>query len=161
MLITLPVKDHEVVLGKFLGAWSLVLLLVTSTALYPLMMFTWPWHLGALDWGPVFSGYLGLVVYTGAIVAMGLLISALTESQVIAFFITAVILIFLQLIVGYIGDATTIPVVRETASFVSFSARLAPFSRGIINTRDVIYFVSIAVGCLMGAFRALERRKWA
>src|SRR5689334_22259516 len=52
MLITLPVKDHEVILGKFLGAWGLVLLLISSTLLYPLMMFKWPWDLGPLDMGP-------------------------------------------------------------------------------------------------------------
>src|SRR4029077_10058886 len=59
MLITLPVKDHEVILGKFLGAWGLVLLLIASTLVYPVLMFRWPWHLGTLDTGPVISGYVG------------------------------------------------------------------------------------------------------
>ena len=98
MLITLPVRDHEVILGKFLGAWGLVLILIASTALYPLMMFKFPWHLGAIDTGPVWSGYLGLVLYSAASVSIGLLISALTESQVIAFFITfGSLLVALQL----------------------------------------------------------------
>src|SRR5512140_949718 len=66
MLITLPVKDHEVILGKFLGAWGLVLTLIASTALYPILMFKWPWDLGPLDMGPVLSGYLGLVLYSAA-----------------------------------------------------------------------------------------------
>src|SRR4029079_7950593 len=66
MLITLPVRDHEVILGKFLGAWGLVLLLIASTMLYPLMMFQWPWHLGALDPRPVIAGYVGLVLYSAA-----------------------------------------------------------------------------------------------
>jgi ABC-2 type transport system permease protein len=160
MLITLPVKDHEVILGKFLGAWGLVLLLIASTALYPILMFRWPWHLGALDNGPVFSGYIGLLLYSAAAVSIGLLISALTESQVIAFFITFVILFALHFI-GFGMDNISNPVVRNVVAFVSFDARLAPFARGMINTRDVIYFVSITVGCLMAAFRALERRKWA
>jgi ABC-2 type transport system permease protein len=50
---------------------------------------------------------------------------------------------------------------RDVLTFISFDARLAPFSRGQIITRDIVYFASIAVGCLMAAFRALERRKWA
>jgi ABC-2 type transport system permease protein len=161
MLITLPVKDHEVILGKFLGAWGLVLILIASTALYPLMMFKFPWHLGAIDFRPVYSGYLGLLCYSAAAVAIGLLISALTESQVIAFFITFVLLFMLHFIGFGQETAKGNAVVRDIVSFVSFDARLAPFARGQIITRDVVYFLSIAVGCLMAAFRALERRKWA
>jgi ABC-2 type transport system permease protein len=160
MLITLPVRDHEVILGKFLGAWGLVLVLIASTALYPIMMFKAPWHLGALDTGPVLSGYLGLLCYSAAATAMGLLISALTESQVIAFFITFVIL-FLLHFVGFGIETSQTSWLRDVISFISFDARLAPFARGQIITRDIVYFLSIAVGCLMAAFRALERRKWA
>lgn len=160
MLITLPVKDHAVILGKFMGAWGLVLLLVLSTALYPIVMFWFPWNLGALDTGPVVSGYIGLVLYSAAAVSMGLLVSALTESQVIAFFVTFVLLFTLHF-VGYMADTVHLEAARDVISFVSFDTRLAPFSRGLINTRDVVFFASITVGCLMAAFRALERRKWA
>ena len=79
MLITLPVKDSDVVLGKYLGALGLVLVLVVSTLAYPIVMFKWPWNLGPLDAGPVESGYFGLVLFSAASVAVGLLISALTE----------------------------------------------------------------------------------
>ena len=160
MLITLPVKDHEVILGKFLGAWGLVLVLIASTAVYPLAMFKFPWHLGALDGGPVLAGYIGLVLYSAAAVSIGLLVSALTDSQVIAFFITFVILFALHF-VGFGVDSIQNQGLRSVVSFISFDSRLAPFARGMINTRDVIYFLSITVGCLMAAFRALERRKWA
>jgi ABC-2 type transport system permease protein len=161
MLITLPVRDYEVILGKFLGAWGLVLVLIASTVFYPLLMFKFPWHLGALDTGPMFSGYLGLVLYSAAAVSIGLLISSLTESQVIAFIITWALLAVLS-ILGW-GATKVFPAggARDVLTFISFDARLAPFSRGQIITRDVLYFVSIAVGCLMAAFRALERRKWA
>ena len=160
MLITLPVRDHEVILGKFLGAWALLLVLIAMTTLFPIMMFKFPWHLGALDSGPVFSGYLGLILYSAAAISLGMLVSALTESQVIAFIVTAVILAVLHLI-GYAVENSQNQIARDVISFISFESRLAPFTRGQIITRDVIYFVSIAVGCLMAAFRALERRKWA
>lgn len=160
MLITLPVRDHEVIIGKFLGAWGLVLVLIGSTALYPIMMFKAPWHLGALDTGPVLSGYLGLLCYSAAATALGLLVSALTESQVIAFFITFVLLFGLHFI-GFGIETAPSSTLRDVISFISFDARLAPFARGQIITRDIIYFLSIAIGCLMAAFRALERRKWA
>src|SRR6187551_1998281 len=80
MLITLPVKDSDVIGGKYLGALGLVLVLVLSTLAYPLVMFWRPWNLGPIDGGPVASGYLGMVLFCCAAVAVGLLISALTES---------------------------------------------------------------------------------
>jgi ABC-2 type transport system permease protein len=162
MLITLPVKDHEVILGKFLGAWGLVLLLILGTVLYPLVMFTWPWHLGEIDTGPVVAGYVGLILYSAAATAIGMLISTLTESQVIAFFITWVVLVMLQFI-HFLGVAldTSSQALRNTIDFISFDTRLAPFARGMISTREIIFFLSITIGCLMAAFRALERRKWA
>ncbi len=160
MLITLPVRDHEVILGKFLGAWGLVLILILATVLFPLMMFKFPWHLGALDSGPVFSGYLGLFLYSAAAVSIGLLISSLTESQVIAFFITWMVLVALSFM-GLLVEGTPTGPIRDVVSFISFDTRLAPFARGKIVTSDIVYFLSVTVGSLMAAFRALERRKWA
>lgn len=160
MLITLPVRDHEVILGKFLGAWGLVLVLIAMTGLYPLMMFKWPWDLGTIDRGPVLSGYLGLMLFSAAAVSIGIFFSAITESQVIAFFVTWTVLVlfsFLSLLTDQLGIAS----VRDVVAYVSFDARLATFSKGMINTRDIVYFVSITVLSLMGSFWALERRKWA
>src|SRR3954471_2253264 len=98
MLITLPVKDSDVVLGKYLGALGMVMVLVLATAVYPIAMFKWPWNLGPLDTGPVFAGYLGLTLFCAATVAIGLLISALTDSQAIAFFLTVFVLLSLWLL---------------------------------------------------------------
>lgn len=160
MLITLPVKDSEVILGKFLGAWGLVLVLLGATIVYPALMFGAPWNLGALDSGPVVAGYLGLALYSAAAVALGLFISALTESQVIAFFVTFVVLFFLHVL----GAGAVLSMLPQRAeyvlTFISFDSRLASFMRGLVNTRDVVYFLSITFGSLIGAFWALERRKW-
>ena len=159
MLITLPVKDYEVILGKFLGTWVVVLALIATTLFYPLLMFKF-WHLGALDWGPIEAGYLGLVFYSAAAVALGLFISSLTDSQVIAFFITFVALLVLHL-VQQLAPVIENDYVRSALNFVSFDSRLSPFTRGLIAARDLIYFGSVALLFLMGSFRALERRKWA
>ena len=160
MLITLPVRDHQVILGKFFGAWGLVLILIASTALYPIMMFWQPWNLGVLDSGPVLAGYLGLILYSAAAVSIGLLISALTDSQVIAFFITWALLVLLSFM-GFANNIVGPGMARNVIAFVGFDARLTPFARGQIVTRDIVYFISITIACLMAAFRALERRKWA
>ena len=63
--------------------------------------------------------------------------------------------------IGGSADKLNTPWARDVVSFISFNSRLAPFAKGLINTRDIVYFVSITIGCLMVAFRALERRKWA
>src|SRR5690606_36644153 len=150
MLITLPVKDSEVILGKYIGALGLVLVLLASTALYPILMFKWPWHLGRIDMGTVFSAYVGLVFFSAAAVAVGMLISSLTESQVIAFFVTFIELAGLYWI-GYLGA-----LVGETwgtvLRFLSFKEHFTSFERGLIDTTDLLFFASVAVLCLMFAF---------
>ena len=159
MLITLPVKDSDVILGKYLGALGLVLTLVLATLIYPLIMFKWPWNLGPLDAGPVISGYLGLVLFAAASVAIGLLVSSLTESQAVAFFVT----FFVLVVLWFLGTvAENLPgAVGNTLSYVSFQTRLAGFTRGLVDTRDVVFFLSVTALALVVTFRALERRKWA
>lgn len=159
MLITLPVRDSDVVLGKYLGALGMVLVLVLATLVYPIAMFKWPWNLGPIDVGPVVSGYVGLVLFSAATVAIGLLISSVVESQAVAFFITLFVLMVLWLLglgANRLGGA-----VGNTLQFIAFDTRLSGFWRGLIDTRDVVFFLSVTALSLVVAFRALERRKWA
>ena len=159
MLITLPVKDSDVILGKYLGALGMLMVLVLATAVYPVAMFKWPWNLGPLDTGPVFAGYFGLFLFCATAAAIGLLLSSLTESQAIAFFLTVFVLIalwFTGTLARLVGGAF-----GTVLNFVAFDTRLSGFSRGLIDTRDVVFFLSVTATCLVVAFRALERRKWA
>jgi ABC-2 type transport system permease protein len=159
LLITLPVRDREVILGKYVASCAMVLILLLGTLLYPIALFRWPWHLGALDWGPVWSGYFGCVLFSLAGVAIGMMLSSLTESDVIAFFMTAGVMFVLyaigwivSVVPGGLGDAL---------GFVSFQTRYQAFARGLIDTRAVLYFLSVAVVCLLVSFRSLESRKWS
>ena len=159
MLITLPVKDSDVIMGKYLGALGLVLTLVVATALYPLFMFKFPWVLGPMDTGPIFSGYLGLILFSLASVAIGLLISSLTDSQSIAFFLTFFVLgvfWFSGIMADYLPGT-----LANLLNFMSFESRMEGFMRGLVDTRDVVFFLSVTCLALVIAFRALERRKWA
>jgi len=90
---------------------------------------------------------------------VGMLFSSITESQIISFFLTAFVLVlihvlgyFVEFLPGILGDVT---------SFLSFQARFAPFERGLIDTRAIVYFLSVTVICLLAAFRSLESRKWS
>jgi ABC-2 type transport system permease protein len=159
MLITLPVKDWEVVLGKYLGALALVLVLVASTALYPIAMFMFPWKLGSIDWGPVRAGYFGLALLSSAGVAIGLLISSVTRSQVIAFFVTWVVL-FSFTFVNRLESLVNKSGVGVVLNYISFQSHLTNFARGLIDTRSIVYFLSLTAFALMVSFRALESRKW-
>jgi ABC-2 type transport system permease protein len=159
LLITMPVRDSEVMLGKYLASCLIVSILLAATLLYPIALFAWPWHLGPLDWGPVWSGYLGCLFFSFAAIAVGLMISSLTESDVIAFFVTACVLFGLYavgwmvaLVPGAFGDIV---------GFFSFQTRYQSFPRGLIDTRAIVYFASVAIVCMLVGSRSLESRKWS
>lgn len=164
MLITLPVTDGEVMLGKFLGALGLVLVLVLATLVYPIGLFKWPWVLGPLDTGPVVSGYLGLILFSAAATAIGLLVSSLAESQAVAFFITFFVLAaswFFDNLAQYLSSSSGGGALPNALQYMSFQTRLSGFWRGLVDSRDVVFFLSVTILSLLVAFRALERRKWA
>jgi ABC-2 type transport system permease protein len=159
LLITMPVRDSDVILGKFIASLSVVLILLAATLLYPIAMFVWPWHLGPLDWPTVWAGYLGCVLFSIAAVAVGMMLSSLTESDVIAFFMTAATLSILY-VIGWMGSI--IPGgLGDVVEFISFQSRYQSFARGLIDTRAVLYFLSIATVCILVSFRSLESRKWS
>lgn len=162
MLITLPVRDSDVVLGKYFGALGLVLVLVFATLAYPIGMFSWPWNLGPLDGGPVLSGYVGLLLFSAAATAIGLLVSSFAESQAVAFFITFFVLAalwFFDNAAQYLGSSAG--GLSSALQYVSFQTRLSGFWRGLIELKDILYFLSVTTLSLFIAFFALERRKWA
>ena len=159
MLITLPGKDSDGSGGKVRVALGMLMVLVLATAVYPLAMFWKPWNLGPLDSGPVLAGYLGLTLFCATAAAIGLLLSSLTESQSIAFFLTVftlIVLWFTGSLARWVGGTA-----GNVLNFVAFDSRLSGFSRGRIDSRDVVFFLSVTMTCLVVSFRALERRKWA
>jgi len=160
LLITMPVKDSEVILGKYLAALAIVGVQLLLVVLYPIAMFKWPWHLGELDWGAFWVGMLGLLLLSSLGVAVGLMYSAFTESQILSFFATMLTLTLLYAI----GNVSAVESLQgwpgEAINFISLQSRFEPFARGLLDTRAIVYFVSIATLCLFVAFHALERRKW-
>jgi ABC-2 type transport system permease protein len=160
LLITMPVRDSDVILGKYLAAFVTVTVLLGMTLLFPFVMFTWPWHMGTLDWGPIFSGYLGCVLFSSAAIALGLMFSSLTESDVMAFFLTLGTLFVLYAVGPMVANANW-GVFSDAINFVSFQTRYQSFARGLIDTRAVVYFLSVALLSLLVSFRSLESRKWS
>jgi ABC-2 type transport system permease protein len=163
LLITMPVKDSEVILGKFIGSLAMVTLQIGLLAAYPLVMFTRApfWHLGELDWSPFWVGMLGLFLLSMAGTAIGVMWSSFTESQILSYFATMLTLVALYAI----GSVTIVEFLQgwpgDAISFISLQSRFEPFARGLIDSRAVIYFLSLTTLGLVVAFRSLESRKWS
>lgn len=154
VLLTAPVRDWEVVLGKFLAALGLFGIILLLTLFYPLLI----WRLGGNpDWGPIFSSYLGLLLMAGAMLAIGTLASSLSENQIVAAVIAFAILLILWLITAASGVAGGASRVLQA---LSISERYNDFVRGAINLEDVIYYLSLMAGALFIATRVLETRRY-
>jgi ABC-2 type transport system permease protein len=154
MLITMPVRDWEVVLGKFLAGLTMLGAIVGMTFFYAITLTV----LGPLDKGPVLTGYLGLLLMGGSYVAIGVMASSLTRNQIVAFIlafaISFALFIFGQ-VVQYAPD-WLVPVL----AFLSMGNHFESLSRGVIDSRDVFFYLSVMVVSLVIATASLESRKW-
>jgi ABC-2 type transport system permease protein len=154
LLITMPVRDWQVVLGKFLAAMAL---LCTAIGLTLVFAFTVK-GLGPLDRGPAIGGYLGLVLMGGAYASIGVMASSLTRNSIVSFILAFVISFGLYLL----GKLTQfLPQAWQgLVSYLSIDGHFENIGRGVIDTRDLIYYFSvIAVGLLMATL-SLESRRW-
>lgn len=154
LLVTMPIRDVEIVLGKYLAAVILVASALALTFAYPLTISI----LGNPDSGALIGGYLGLLLMGAAYVAIGMFTSGLTQNQIIAFIIGFVIVFGLfmldKVLIFFPG---TVASVLEYASVTYHFQNLA---RGVIDSRDVVYYLSLIVLFLFLAVRTLEARKW-
>ena len=154
LLLTAPVRDWEVVLGKFLAALALFGAMLLCTLLYPLFL----WSIGGRpDIGPIISGYLGLILIAAAMLAIGTLTSSLTENQIVAAVLAFAILLALWLISSAGNVATGASAVL---SALSLPAHYDGFTLGAINLEDVTYYLSLTIGALFIATRVLETRRY-
>jgi len=154
LLLTMPVRDSEVIIGKYLGTLGLYVVLLALTLPYPISV-SW---LGPLDWGQVFSGYFGLLLTGGAMLAIGLLTSSWTDSQIVALFAGAFfcfVFVFLDRVLPLMPQGAA-----SVLEFLAFNSHLQSMTRGVVDSRDVIYFLSVIAFALMFAFRSLESRRW-
>ena len=154
LLLTSPVKDWEVVLGKFLASFTFLIVTLAVTLYYVLLLFVF----GDPDWGPIWSAYLGLILYGGAALSIGLLASSLTNNQIVALVVGFGVLLILFIIdlaselVGGIGSTILFE--------ISLRTHLDDFSRGIIDTRHLVFYVTVIALFLFLTVRSLETRRW-
>jgi ABC-2 type transport system permease protein len=154
MLITMPVRDWEVVLGKFLAGMAMLTAVVGMTCFYAVTLSL----LGPVDRGPVITGYVGLLLMGGAYVSIGVMASSLTRNQIVAF-ILAFALSFALFIFGQVVQYAP-EWIGPVLAFLSMGNHFESLSRGVIDSRDVIYYVSVMAVSLVIATVSLQSRKW-
>src|SRR5512139_95867 len=157
MLLTLPVRPAQLVLGKFLAVMTLVLVALVLTLPLPITVAS----LGNLDWGPVLGGYLAALLLAAAYSAIGLFVSSRTDNQIVALILTVLLagLFFL------IGTGGVIDFVGGGAAdlfrAIGTSSRFESIERGVLDLRDLVYYLSLTGIFLMLNVYSLERKRWS
>jgi len=154
LLLTAPVKDFEVVLGKYLGALGMLAVMLSITLYFVLLLILF----GDPDPGPVLSGYLGIFLLGAVFLSIGLFASSLTSNQIVAFVVgSAFVLLF-----WFIGYATDVVGDRADLVFraISVSTYFPAFGRGVIDSLALIYYASLIAVFLFMTIRSIETRRW-
>ncbi len=155
VLMTAPVTEDGVVVGKYLAALLFYVFLWLPTLVYAGVLAVY----GEVDWGPVAAGYLGVFGIGALFLAVGVLASALTRSQLVAAVLTFALLVPLFTF-GLLEQLFNDETLRQAFSYLNLWQHMEEFGKGIVDTRRLVYYLSATVLFLFLAARALEQRKW-
>jgi ABC-2 type transport system permease protein len=155
MLLTSPLTEWQVTLGKYLGALAFVGAMLLFTAHFPLFAFRY----GSLDAGPVWGGYIALLCVASAFIAWGLFCSSLSDSSVLAGFLAFGGLLISWLL-GWLQESAQTSDVAAFVVQLSVLTHVQPMLRGAIDTKDLVFFASLSFLFLFATVRVLESRKW-
>jgi ABC-2 type transport system permease protein len=155
-LLTSPIDEWEAVLGKFLASFGFLILTLLLSITLPIILFI----IGKPDWGTIIGGYFGSILLGGAYLAIGLWISSLTNNQIIAF-IFSVLIVFILFIIGQpIVLQTTPSFLVPLFRYVGMGTHFESILRGVIDTRDLIYYIILISFFLYLNTTSLKSRKW-
>ncbi len=154
LLLSYPIRETELLLGKFAACLAIFVIMLALTWLYPILL----WSFAKPDSGPIYTGYLGLFLLGAAFIALGLLVSSITENQIVAAVISfGAILMFW--VIGW-SDVFVGSSLGKTLSHLSLLEHFEKFAKGVIDTRDVIYYIDFSILFLFMTMRSLESKKW-
>jgi ABC-2 type transport system permease protein len=154
LLLTSPLTDVQIVAGKFLGAIALYAAMLAVTLIYMGILFIY----GTPEWRPIVAGYLGLLLLGGSFIAIGLFISSMTKNQIVAGVLTFSVVLMLW-IINWIGEQSG-PMTRAVVDYLSITQHFDDFSRGIIDTKHVIYYLSLITFGLFMTTKSLDTERW-
>lgn len=155
LLLTSPLHDWQVVVGKFLGSLILFVVMLLGPTLYYVLIIA---VFGSPDYGPILTGYLGMFLLGAAYIAIGVFTSSLTQNQVIAYFMGLVILLLLWIADAAGGIFTG--AAGDVLGYIAITRHYDGFFRGIVDTTDVVYALSVIVLSLFLATQTLQTRRW-
>lgn len=156
-LITSPVNVTSIILGKFLAAFCVYAIALVAS-LIPVVIVSF--LSSSFGWGLVFGNFLGSLFFGGAMIAIGVFISGLTESQIVAAIGTFAISIFLM-IIDQVSTYVNNSVISTFVNWISFTTRYQPFTLGMFDISSVVFFISVAAVFIFLAARKLESRRWS
>jgi ABC-2 type transport system permease protein len=154
LLLTYPVRDGAVLLGKFLAALLLFVAMLLLTLLYPAMVA----YFTRLEWGPLLTGYVGLLLMGATFIAVGVCISSFFENQIMAGTVTFMVLLMFW-VIGWSADAAG-GIWKTILSELSIIEHFDTFAKGIFDTKDVIYYLNFTILALFIGLKSLEARRW-
>ena len=156
LLFTYPVKDVHIVIGKWLAAVTIILLMLVLTLPAPFMAFGF---VQTAEWGPVLAGYLGLFLMGIAFLSLGVLISALSENQIVAIIISYGVLLGFWFL-GWVVEPSSGKAIGKVLGELSIIDHLDGFVKGVIDTKDIVYYVLFIFVSLFLSLRVLESKRW-
>jgi ABC-2 type transport system permease protein len=154
LLLTSPVTDLEIIIGKFIGALTLYAAMLLVTMLYMAILF----KIGNPEWRPLAAGYLGLLLMGGCFLSMGLFISSLTKNQIVAAFLTFATFLMLW-IINWLGESSS-QTTRDVLNYLSITEHFDDFSRGIIDTKHTVYYLSFITFGLFLTAKSVDSERW-
>jgi ABC-2 type transport system permease protein len=156
LMFTYPVKDLQLVIGKWLASLTILVVMLVLSVPGPIMAFKFS---GSWEWGPVLAGYLGMFLMGVAFLSLGILISALSENQIVALIISYGALLAFWFL-GWAVDPNSGKKVADVLTELSVIQHLDSFIKGVIDTRDVLYYVLFIFTCVFLTVRVLESKRW-
>jgi ABC-2 type transport system permease protein len=154
LLLTSPVTDFQIIMGKFLGAMALYGVMLLVTMIHIGLLFVY----GRPEWKPIVTAYIGLVLLGGCFISLGLLISSLTKNQIVAGMVTFAIFLMLW-IITWIGSFSG-PTVDQLTQYLSIIDHLDDFSKGVLDTKHLIYYVSFITFGLFLTAKSVDSERW-
>ena len=154
LLLTSPLSDFEIIAGKFIGAVGLYLALLAVTAVYISILFLY----GRPEWRPIVAGYLGLLLLGSCFIAIGLFISSTTKNQMVAGAATFVVGLLFW-IVSWFADSAG-PTTAQILSYLSITEHFDDFSKGIIDSKQIIYYLSFISFGLFLTLKSVDSERW-
>ena len=154
LLLTSPLSDFQIIMGKFLGAMALYLIMLAVTLIHIAILFIY----GRPEWKPIVTAYLGLVLLGGCFISLGLFISSLTKNQIVAGMVTFAVFLFLW-IITWIGSFSG-PTVDKLTTYLSIIDHLDDFGKGVIDTTHVIYYLSFITFGLFLTAKSVDSERW-